>query len=46
MVSLKATKRTATGISQFMKKYGIYIPGEKALRTEKRKRLPPIHFGR
>ena len=46
MVKLKATKRTATGISQFVKPYNLYVPGERALRTEKKKRLPPYELGR
>lgn len=37
MIKLKVIKRTrtATGFSQFMKKYNVYIPGERAIRTEK-----------
>lgn len=46
MIKLKATKRTATGISQFMKKYDVHVPGERALRSEKRRRLPKVVFDR
>ena len=46
MVHLNATKRTATGISQFTKKYDLYVPGERVLRREKKKRLPNYHIDR
>ena len=46
MVQLNATKRTATKISQFTKKYDFYVPGERALLREKKKRLPTYHVDR
>ena len=46
MVKINATKRNATSIAQFANKHGLKLQGERALRTAKRKRVPPLQKGR